>query len=81
MMGKSDYNLDWLDCSLGWLENKMETWGCSLGWSVSMRGLLASTEGWLGCSLEMREMAVMVTSAGRLGLMGCSSGSGLHEQG
>ena len=45
MMGKSDCNLDWLDCSLGWLENKMETWGCSLGWSVSMRGLLASTEG------------------------------------
>merc|ERR1719266_2314333 len=57
------------------------TEGCSLGWLVSMRGLLESTEGWLGCSLEMREMAVMVTWAGRLGLMGCSSGSGLHEQG
>ena len=80
-MGMSDCNWDWLDCSLGWLVNKMARWGCSLGWSASMRGLLASIEGWLGCSLATREMARTVTWAGRSGLMGCSLGSGPHGQG
>ena len=76
-----DCNWYWLDCRLDWLVNKKGTWGSSLGLSASTRGLSASTECWSGCSLEMRVMAVMMTWADRLGLMGCSLGSGPHGQG